>query len=158
MLQVFSIKSLLFYGMTIVSVVALFSVTTGYGETRLKAATSIAGRYRFVESDCLTGATLRLDQSGRYLTATIGLPDRPTTPSSLSGTWSGAPTPQGLIPLTLTGTMPTLPNCYPAQKIWLQGRLEKQIFSGQLIFATGDRVSFRSQLEPNPTDKPDRSR
>jgi hypothetical protein len=158
MLQhIFSLKSIVFYGSAIVSVMTLFTVTTGYGETRLKAATSIAGRYQFVESDCLTGATLQLDQSGLYLTATIGRPDRPPMPPSLSGTWSGTPTPPGLIPLTLTGTMPNLPNCYPAQNVWLQGTLEKQTFSGQLIFATGDRVPFRSQLEPKPTNKPDRS-
>jgi hypothetical protein len=153
MLQVFSIKSLLFYGLTIVSVVILFSGVTGYGETRLKAATAIAGHYRFVGANCLTGASLRLDQSGRYLTAAIVLPDRPITPPSLSGTWSGAPTPQGLIPLRLTGTIPNLPNCYPSQKVWIQGTLENQIFSGQLIFGTGDRVLFRSQLEPKPAEK-----
>jgi hypothetical protein len=160
--NVLSIKSILFYSITIVSVVALFSLTTAYGETYLKAATPIAGRYRFLDSDCFKGMTLRLDQSGRYLTATIGLTDRTVvTPPTLSATWSGFMTAQGSTPLTLHGRMPSLSSCYPAQQVWFQGTLDKtldkQFFSGQLILADGTRVPFRSQLEPKSNQKTDRS-
>ncbi len=147
-MKVLSLKAFLFYGLTIASVVVLFSITTTYGETHLKAAVPIAGRYKFVNSDCLNGLTLRLDQSGRYLTAAIVLPDRPiVAPPSLSGTWSGVPKVDGTVPLKLSGTIPPLPNCYPAQKVWVQGTMGNKVFSGQLIFAQGERVSFRSELE-----------
>jgi hypothetical protein len=153
MKQVLSIKSIVFYGVTIVSVVVLFSVTTSYGETYLKAAKPIAGRYQFVDTDCLKDMTLRLDQSGRYLTAAIALSDRSiVTPPTLSATWSGSPTPQGSIPLTLQGKMPDISSCYPTQQVWFQGTLEKQVFSGQLIVVDGTRVPFRSQLEAKAVD------
>ncbi len=145
-MKVLSLKAFLFYGLTIAFVVVLFSITTSYGETHLKAAAPIAGRYKFVNSDCLEGLTLRLDQSGRYLTAAIVLPDRPiVAPATLSGTWSGLQ--NSSIPLTLSGTIPSLPNCYPAQKVWVQGKLENKVFAGQLIFDQGERVPFRSELE-----------
>jgi hypothetical protein len=148
LMKLVSLKSVLFYGVTIVAVMVLFSVTTSYGETHLKAATPIAGSYKFINSDCLNGTSLRLDQSGRYLTAAIVIPNSPiATPPSLSGTWSGTPNPNGTVPLTLSGTIPALPNCYAAQKIWFQGTIENQTFSGELIFAKGDRVPFRSGLE-----------
>jgi hypothetical protein len=76
------------------------------------------------------------------------LPDRPIVPpQSLSGTWSGVPDPNGTVPLTLIGKISKFSSCYPAQNAWFQGRIEKQQFSGQLIFSNGDRVPFRSQLE-----------
>jgi hypothetical protein len=153
MKQVLSIKSMLFYGIMIVSVVVLFSVTTSYGETYLKAAKLIAGRYKFVDSECLNGITLRLDQSGRYLTAAIVFPDRPIPdPPSLSGTWSGSVKDGASVPLLLRGKIPNISSCYPAQQVWFQGTLEQQIFSGQLIFANGTRVPFRSQLESKPIE------
>jgi hypothetical protein len=143
-----SLKAFLFYSLTIVSVMVLFSVTTSYGETHLKGAKPIAGRYKFVDSDCLNGTTLRLDQSGRYFTAAIVIPDRPiATPPSLSGTWSGIPSQDGTMPLTLSGTIPQLPSCYRSQNVWFQGNIKNNIFSGQLIFPKGDRVPFRSELE-----------
>lgn len=153
-MKIFSFRSLLFYGLTIVSVILLFSVTTTYGEKALKAATPIAGRYQLTESDCLKGATLRLDQSGRYLTAAIELPNQAIKPPvSLSGTWSGVPTAQGIIPLTLSGTLPEVPSCAPTQKVWFQGQIKNKSFSGKLIFANGDRSPFRSQLDFTPSEK-----
>ncbi len=161
MLQhIFSLKSIVFYGTAIVSVMTLFSVTTSYGETHLKAAKLIAGRYRFVNSDCLNGTTLRLEQSGRYLTAAIVSSESTianTVPPSLSGVWSGELTAQGTALLKLSGQIPKISTCYVAQPAWFQGQVEKQTFSGQLIFANGDRVPFRSQLEPKPDVKTDRS-
>jgi hypothetical protein len=159
MLQhIFSLKSIVFYGVAIVSVMTLFSVTTTYGESHLKAAKLIAGRYRFVDSDCLNNMVIQLDQSGRYLTATIVRDDRTIfTPPTLSTTWSGSTTAQGSIPLTLHGKIPNVSSCYPAQQVWFQGTLDKQSFSGQLILADGTRVPFRSQLEPKPAQKTDRS-
>ena len=152
-------KSLLFYGGTIVSVGILFSMTTSYGETYLKAATPIAGNYALSTSNCLDKAVLKLDQSGRYLTAALVLPTPPnlvTTPT-FSGTWSGQATLQGTIPLSLMGTLPEIPNCYSRQQAWIQGTLKKQAFSGNLIFANGTRVPFRSQLEAKPVDPTSRS-
>jgi hypothetical protein len=147
-MSLLSMKELVFYGVAISSVMVLFSVTTTYGEANLKAPKPIAGRYKFVNSDCLNGTTLRLDQSGRYITAAIVIPNSPiAAPPSLSGTWSGVPNGDGTVPLTLSGTITPLPNCYPAQKVWVQGKLENKVFSGQLIFAQGERVPFRSELE-----------
>ena len=150
-----NLKTLSFYGSAIVSVGMLFSITTSYGETYLKAATPIAGQYRFSTDNCLDQAVLKLDQSGRYLTAAIVLPTPPnfaTLPSTLSGTWSGQSTPQRATALLLTGTLPEIPSCYSSQRVWIQGTLEKQAFSGDLIFTNGTRVPFRSQLEIKPTE------
>ena len=157
-MKALSPKSLLFYGSAIVSVGILFSMTTSYGETYLKAATPIAGDYVLSTTlntdNCLDKAVLKLDQSGRYLTAALLLP----TPSNLatplpptfSGIWPGQFTPQGTIPLSLIGTLPEIPNCYARQRAWIQGTLEKQAFSGNLIFANGTRIPFRSQIETKP--------
>lgn len=156
-----SLKSLLFYSGAIVSVGILFSITTSYGETYLKAATPIAGRYRFSTDNCLDQAVLKLDQSGRYLTAALVLPTLPnlaTIPPTFSGTWSGQPTQQGITLLTLTGQLPKIPSCYPTQRTWIQGTLENQAFSGDVILADGTRLPFRSELEPKPADTtPNRS-
>ncbi len=156
----FSLKSLSFYGSAIVLVGILFSITTSYGETYLKAATPIAGRYRFSTDNCLDKAVLKLDQSGRYLTAALVLPTPPNLtalPPTFSGTWSGQPTPQGTTPLSLTGKLPEIPSCYSNQRAWIQGTLGKQTFSGDLILANGTRVPFRSQLEVKPAETPPRS-
>lgn len=154
-MKLLSLKSLSFYGGAIVSVGILFSITTSYGEMYLKAATPIAGRYRFSTDNCLDQAMLRLDQSGRYLTAAIVLPTLPNLaaiPPTFSGTWSGQPTKQGVTVLSLTGQLPKIPNCYPTQPAWIQGTLEKQAFSGDLILADGTRLPFRSQLESKPAE------
>ena len=154
-MKLLSLKSLSFYGGAIVSVVILFSITTTYGEMYLKAATGIAGRYPLSTDNCLDHSLLRLDQSGRYLTAAIVLPTMPNLaaiPPTFSGTWSGQPTKQGITVLSLTGQLPKIPNCYPTQHAWIQGTLEKQAFSGDLILADGTRLPFRSQLEPEPAE------
>ena len=150
-----SLKSLSFYGSAIVSVGILFSITTSYGETYLKAATGIAGQYRFSTDNCLDKAVLVLDQSGRYLTAALVLPTTPNLaalPPTFGGTWSGQSTQQGTTALSLTGKLSEIPSCYSSQRAWIQGTLEKQAFSGDLIFADGTRVPFRSQLEMKPVD------
>ena len=156
-----SLKSLLFYGGAIVAVTILFSITTSYGETYLKAATPIAGRYSLTTKDCLNNSLLKLDQSGRYLTAAIVLPTLPNlaaSPPTFSGTWSGQFTQQGTTVLSLTGKLSEIPNCYPTQRAWIQGTLGKQAFSGDLILADGTRLPFRSQLEPKPAEtSPNRS-
>ena len=154
-------KSLLFYGGTIVSVMILFSITTSYGETYLKAATPIAGSYTLTTENCLDKAVLKLDQSGRYLTAALLLSTNPNPatplPPTFSGIWSGQPTPQGTTPLSLMGTLPEIPSCYSRQQAWIQGTLKKQAFSGNLIFANGTRVPFRSQLEAKSVSPTSRS-
>ena len=155
-----SLKSLSFYGSAIVSVGILFSITTSYGETYLKAATPIAGRYLLSTDNCLDRAVLRLDQSGRYLTAALVLPTTlnvAALPPTFSGTWSGQPSKQGTTALSLAGKLPEIFSCYPSQQAWIQGTLEKQSFSGDLIFANGTRVPFRSQLEVKPVDPTPRS-
>ena len=160
-MKALSPKSLLFYGSAIVSVGILFSITTSYGETYLKAATPIAGDYVLNTTNCLDKAVLKLDQSGRYLTAALLLSTNPNPatplPPTFSGTWSGQLTLQGTIPLSLMGTLPEIPNCYSSQQAWIQGTLKEQAFSGNLIFANGTRVPLRSQLEAKPVDPTSRS-
>ncbi|MER3432241.1 MAG: hypothetical protein C4288_02130 [Leptolyngbya sp. ERB_1_1] len=76
MRSLFSAKWLTFYGATIAFVVALFSITTNYGEANLKAQPKISGRYKIIATDlpgCLKAKTLALsiEQSGIYLNGSL---------------------------------------------------------------------------------------
>jgi hypothetical protein len=89
----FNLKSLVFYGTMIGSVLILFKVVSNYGENSLKAPVNISGTYRFNEisiNDCLKNKTLELiiQQSGRYLGGTLNL-----TNTSQTGISSVSPNP-----------------------------------------------------------------
>lgn len=69
-------KSLIFYGVTIAFVLVLFEVVTAYGESSLKAPTSINGRYRLLytqKQNCLksNAPILDIQQSGIYLNGSL---------------------------------------------------------------------------------------
>ncbi|QFS47250.1 hypothetical protein GXM_04740 [Nostoc sphaeroides CCNUC1] len=49
----FNLKSLIFYGVAISSVLVLFKTVTVYGENNLKAPPAINGRYRLTLSENL---------------------------------------------------------------------------------------------------------
>lgn len=72
----FSVKWMSFYGATMLFVMALFSITTNYGEANLKAPTKISGRYRITAKTlpgCLKSESLVLsiEQSGIYLNGAL---------------------------------------------------------------------------------------
>ena len=168
--QLMSLKAILFYGTTLVSVIVLFSMTTAYGESYLKAATKIAGTYAITVQtktsletnqnvSCLKDVLFRLDQSGQYLTAElvsspppIALPPQ----STFSGTWSGRLETDGRAMIKLTGSLPLQLRCNwttegRIQKGWIEGYVVNQIFSGNLIVGTGDRVPFVAKaIEQSP--------
>ncbi len=85
----FSFKSLSFYAIAIGSVLLLFNVVTTYGESRLKAPSSIGGRYRLAFASNLPGCAkpepllLQIDQSGVYANGVI-LPASTTTENPMS--------------------------------------------------------------------------
>lgn len=71
----FNLKSLIFYGVAIASVLALFEVVTAYGESNLKAPTAIDGRYRlsYTQPNCgkANALVLVIQQSGIYLNGSL---------------------------------------------------------------------------------------
>ena len=91
------LKYLAFYGGTIAFVLGLFTVVTSYGETHLKAAQSVEGKYLFAlpaTADCGGGVpvTLAVQQSGMYVAAALVNPALPHAQTAfksmtLSGQW-----------------------------------------------------------------------
>ncbi len=79
MFSFLSPRLLIFYVTSIGVVVALFSITTAYGEANLKAQEPVNGRYTIAKADlppCLhpqlsDPAVLAIQQSGRYVTAAL---------------------------------------------------------------------------------------
>ncbi|MCC5631116.1 hypothetical protein LC613_25260 [Nostoc sphaeroides CHAB 2801] len=73
----FNLKSLIFYGVAISSVLVLFKTVTVYGENNLKAPPAINGRYRLTLSENLPNweksdtLKLNIQQSGIYLNASV---------------------------------------------------------------------------------------
>ena len=72
----FNAKTLIFYAVTIGSVLLLFNVVTAYGEKNLKAPKTIGGNYRLSLAKGLPGCPqtpliLQIDQSGTYINAAI---------------------------------------------------------------------------------------
>jgi hypothetical protein len=82
--QSFSPKLALFYVGTIGAVVGLFMGVTSYGETHLRAAPKIQGRYRITSADgaCLVGGSLVIEQSGVYVNAALEPPTVALAPAS----------------------------------------------------------------------------
>ncbi|MEH2078767.1 MAG: hypothetical protein V7K89_01765 [Nostoc sp.] len=73
----FNFKSLIFYGVAIISVLLLFKTVSAYGENNLKALPPISGRYRLTLAENLPNCeksdtlTLNIEQSGIYLNASV---------------------------------------------------------------------------------------
>jgi hypothetical protein len=76
MSRLFSTKSLIFYGGSVLAVIALFSAATSYGVANLKAPRKIDGRYLLQAGSlpgCLQGRAivLSIQQSGVYITGSL---------------------------------------------------------------------------------------
>lgn len=141
----------MFYGGAIGSVVALFSLTTAYGEANLRAQRSIDGRYPIATSSlpgCLQSKKLVLfvQQSGIYLTGSLLLADaaeetirvaeeRP----SLTGQWQNQQ-------FTLDGTIGYLPGCQDGVR--MRGAIAQESLNGTLrLNSAPDEIHFSAQRE-----------
>lgn len=140
----FSPKSLAFYIGAIGFVVALFSITTAYGEAHLRAPSPIDGRYPISTSSlpgCLSDKKLVLtvQQSGIYLTGSL-LPEdaderltriageRP----SLTGRWDNQQ-------LALDGPLKYLENC--EGKVNIQGAVNDKTLTGKVRLEPADSAA-----------------
>lgn len=151
----FNLKSLVFYGAAIGAVVVLFSVTTSYGESHVKAPLDIDGRYPLSSQnlpDCLAGRSLMLDlkQSGTYLSAALveatatekvikAVEQRPP----LSGEWN---TQQ----FSLAGSLAHIEGCQG--KVAIAGTIQDKTMNGTLSLnassnASSGQASFTAQKE-----------
>lgn len=146
----FSPKSLAFYGCAIGSVVALFSLTTAYGEAHLQAPEAVDGRYPLTLQSapaCLQGKPLVLavQQSGIYLTGfllatdaseqtTKALEQRP----SLSGRWENQQ-------FSLAGPLVHLPGCQT--RVRIEGLYQQGTLSGKLAWAEEGATEFTAQRQ-----------
>jgi hypothetical protein len=149
MFSFLSPRLLIFYITSIGVVLTLFSVTTTYGETKLKAQKPVNGQYAIAKSDlppCLRSnlsdpAVLAIQQSGRYVTAALlstqaSAQQRKTAEQrpNWSGRWQDRH-------LTLTGQV----NGCPAS-IQVDGQLQPEPLSGS--FAIQGTVQMGSQTWP----------
>jgi len=152
----FSFKSLSFYAVAIGSVLLLFNVVTTYGESRLKAPSSIGGRYRLDLANSLPGCTiepllLEIDQSGVYANAAI-LPSTTTeNPMSaaerltLTGSFKD-------MQLNLSGTVP-LSVCNQSstaetKAIAINSRIEGNTMVGKIALgAQPQKTQFTAQKQ-----------
>lgn len=135
----FSLKSLAFYGIAIGSVLTLFSLTTAYGESNLKAPHKIDGRYPIntqLGLSCLAKkpVVLMLQQSGIYLTGSLLLTDAPKQTvemaaerPSLTGKWDG-------LQIKMDGSLAYIPGCQ--EQVTLQGRIAQEALNGTLRFSS----------------------
>ena len=135
----FKIQSLMFYGIAIGSVLILFKVVSAYGETNLKAPTSIDGFYRLTLAqnlpNCPNSSNLILDiqQSGIYLNGSL-LPASSNTQQARSGEKS--PSLTGKISnqqLNLAGTVPISTFCNNrSQQVSIQSLVQGENLVGKL--------------------------
>lgn len=148
----FNLKSLIFYGVAIGSVVVLFKVVTAWGESSLKAAPPIDGRYSINAKNlpgCLQAEALVLEiqQSGIYLNASLLPSNKPVqsqttvkTKPSLTGKFSNQK-------LSISGAVPQLKSCHN-QFLSLQGIVEGNILKGQInLNSMPNAVNFTAQKE-----------
>jgi hypothetical protein len=149
----FNVKTLMFYGVMIGSVIVLFKAVTAYGETNLKAPPPIDGGYRINANNlpaCLKTETLMLivNQSGIYLGGSL-LPVNPNEDieisvdekPSLDGRWQK----NGL---TLSGNMPHLSRCNSSQRVKIEGTIKDNILSGKISLNSDNQmVEFRGKRE-----------
>ena len=153
----FKVKSLTFYGISIVSVVIIFNVVAAYGE-KIKAAPPIGGDYR-IESEnlpeCLKSEALVLNikQSGVYLFGSL-FPANSTEQTitiaeekpSLSGRFE-----QGQV--SLNGEIPLISQCNNGQ-IKIQGKLDGETLSGKIgVSSNPGETDFTAKRE-KPKEQP----
>lgn len=131
----FSFKSLSFYAIAIGSVLLLFNVVSAYGESRLKAPSSIGGRYRLVFVNSLPGCAkpepllLQIDQSGVYANGVI-LPASTATENPMSAEEK----------LTLTGL-------FRDRQLNLSGTVPQAVLCNQSLASGTKMVDINSQIE-----------
>ncbi len=148
----FNLKSLLFYGVAIGSVVLLFKGVTAWGETSLKAAPPIHGRYRIDAKNlpgCLKAESLVLEiqQSGIYLNGSLLPSNKTKTPEkivtekpSLTGKFSQQK-------LSMSGAVSHLTSCQN-QFLTIQGIVDGNTFKGQINLSSIPKaVNFTAQKE-----------
>jgi hypothetical protein len=155
------IRSALFYGVAISSVLALFSVTTTWGEANLKAAHTIAGSYRITEGDCLKEGIFQLEQSGKYLTASI-LPAHATAEQTiaarkrpmLNATWAGQLESQGGTTIQFSGYIPKeVVNCIANPEVNLDIVLAGDRLEGTFANAQLQNLRITAQREATQESK-----
>jgi hypothetical protein len=149
----FDLKSLAFYGTMITSVVAIFAVTSHYGESNLKAPAKIDGQYRLSVKDlpgCLKAETLLLsiEQSGLYINGSL-LSEKDLTQASTAA--KKKPLLTGLFQqskLELTGK-PSLESCQNKEstpELKIQGSIQKATLQGEILLPSGS-VTFTAKRE-----------
>jgi hypothetical protein len=154
----FNLKSLIFYGVAISSVVILFKGVTAYGESNIKAPTLISGRYRLAATNlpgCLKAKSLILDiqQSGIYLNSSLFPGDNPAISQEMA---TKKPSLIGQISrqqLVLSGSIPQIESCRN-QSINIQGVLEKENLQGQITLKSSPKpISFIAKKEASTEPK-----
>ncbi len=148
----FNLKSLMFYGVAIGSVVVLFKFVTAWGESNLKASPPIGGRYTINAKNlpgCLKTEALLLEiqQSGIYLNGSL-LPTNNAVDSqtivkekpSLIGKFSQQK-------LSMSGVVSHLTSCQN-QSLRLQGIVDGNTLKGQInLSSIPNAVNFTAQKE-----------
>ncbi len=161
----FKIQSLMFYGIAIGSVLILFKVVSAYGETNLKAPTSIDGFYRLTLAqnlpNCPKSSNLILDiqQSGIYLNGSL-LPASSNAQQTRSG--EKRPSLSGKISnqqLNLAGTVPISTFCNSqSQQVSIQSLVQGENLTGKLSLNKIPReFKFTAQRLPPVSENPSSS-
>ncbi|MEY3869199.1 MAG: hypothetical protein RLZZ338_3090 [Cyanobacteriota bacterium] len=149
----FNVKTVMFYGAMIGSVIVLFKAVTAYGETNLKAPPPIDGGYRLKGNhlpECLKTETLMLivNQSGIYLGGSllpvnqngeleISVDEKP----SLDGRWKKTG-------LSLSGNVPHLTRCNSSDKVKIEGTIKDNILTGKISLNSDNQIfEFRAKRE-----------
>lgn len=152
----FNLKSLAFYGTAIGTVIILFSVTTNYGESHIKAPLDIDGRYSISSQtlpDCLNAKPLFLDirQSGIYLSGALveaaakekvikAVEQRPP----LSGEWNNQK-------FSLLGSLTHMQECQG--KVTISGTIQDRTMTGTLSLNSSTGQAFTARKESSETSE-----
>ncbi|KAF3885597.1 MULTISPECIES: hypothetical protein [Nostocales] len=122
----FNLKSLVFYGTAISSVVLLFKVVTAYGESNLKAPPTLNSRYRLVLNDNLQVCkqsepiVLNIQQSGIYLNGSMESANFNTKMSAANKITSSLTGKLDRQQLSLSGKVPRAILCHTASAVTAQ--------------------------------------
>ncbi len=146
-----NLRSIAFYAIAIGSVVALFVITTNYGEAHLQAPSKVGGRYAMQADnlpECLKDSPLILSiqQSGVYLTGSLlaeGSSEKTTKIAeerpSLTGKWDGQQ-------LTLSGSLKEFNACQG--NLQIQGTVDNNQLMGKLrLDSTSETIEFTAPLQ-----------
>ncbi len=143
MMSHFNFKSLVFYGITIVLVVALFDIVTAYGEKNLKAPAAIDGSYplSFAEVPaCLKSnpLVLTIQQSGTYLNASLLPTNTNSKPASAAAKKPSLTGQMKNQQVSITGPAPAkiCNSAAPPSRISIQGQVEIQGREGKSLKGT----------------------